>query len=107
MGALLLSDGQCCCGRCRYPLIGLTIRGRCPECGDAYDLNRPARQATADEVASELAAAPLRAARRYWDDFAPGPRTVMMLLSVLGTSTALTLMGWLALKALQDRLHWW
>ncbi len=29
------------CGQCGYDLTGLDSRGRCPECGELYDMDHP------------------------------------------------------------------
>lgn len=42
-----MSDREC--EHCGYDLAGLRGRGRCPECGEYYDLHDPARTASRTE----------------------------------------------------------
>lgn len=81
------------CSACAYPLAGLRRRGLCPECGAAYDVDRPLRRHRTRDLARAYAR---HGPRWALSRFAMTPRTAAILLLVVGNAAVLAGLAWWA-----------
>lgn len=104
--AAYVIGGHVRCFECRYDLSGLPERALCPECGKPYNTATARQPLTADEIMEELNTLPEKAARALWERYCPSPRTVMILISVLGTAAVVGTLAVIALNTLMNKFRW-
>ena len=97
------------CGHCLYALAGLGDRGRCPECGESFEIvQQPAQplDVRKTRLQADLALRRFNGPPSLRQRIAPFLRPAALMLFLTGAAGTLVWIGWQTIRAIDYKLGW-